>query len=147
MTTNPLKTEAQTDAVQINAPSEIDWTAIDANWQKRRDAEAAAGQLERVALLEALRGKGIVVVEARYDGYADSGNVGEIDLSPEDADLDDLAGRLQDFIWSTAYGLHPGFEIDDGAEGTFSWDITADRIDIDHANFYTERDEHCHEDI
>ena len=147
MTTDNTKTEGQTEAVQPVVPREIDWTAIEAKWQEQREAEAEARKLERAVLLEALRGKGITVLEARYDGYADSGNVGALAVNPEDAEIGDIAARVTDFIWGTAYGLHPGFEINDGGEGSFSWDIETDRIDIEHADFYTERNEYLHEDI
>ena len=125
----------------------IDWTAMEARWQAQREAEAAVRKIERGALLVVLRGKGVTRVEARYDGYGDSGNVGEIDIAPEGVDIDDLKPRLQDFIWGMAYDLHPGFETNDGAEGTVTWDVTADRIDIDHASFYTDRHDYNHEDV
>ena len=147
MTTDVTKTEDKAGAVQPVKPREIDWTALEAKWQEQRETEAAARKLERAVLLEALRGKGITVLEARYDGYADSGNVGALAVNPEDAEIGDIASRLADFIWGTAYGLHPGFEINDGGEGSFSWDMKSDRIDIDHADFYTERNEYLHEDI
>ena len=147
MTTDVTKTEGKAGAVQPVKPREIDWTAIEAKWQEQRETEAAARKLERGVLLEALRGKGITVLEARYDGYADSGNVGALAVNPEDAEIGDIASRLADFIWGTAYGLHPGFEINDGGEGSFSWDMKSDRIDIEHADFYTERNEYLHEDI
>lgn len=147
MTTDITKTEGQTGAIQPVATREINWTAIEASWQEQREAEAAARKLERVALLEALRGMEITSLEAWYDGYGDSGNVGEINLNPKTTDLGDLRVRMEDFIWGMAYGLHPGFENNDGAEGSFTWDVTADRIDIDHANFYTARDEYCHEGV
>ena len=142
MTTDVTKTEEKTGVVQPIKTSEIDWTALETKWREQREAAAAARKLERAVLLEALRGKGITVLEARYDGYADSGNVGALAVNPEDAEIGDIASRLADFIWGTAYGLHPGFEINDGGEGSFSWDMKSDRIDIDHADFYTERNEY-----
>ena len=102
MTTDNTKTEGQTEAVQPVVPREIDWTAIEAKWQEQRETEAAARKLERAVLLEALRGKGITVLEARYDGCADSGNVGALAVNPEDAEIGDIASRLADFIWGRA---------------------------------------------
>ncbi len=55
--------------------------------------------------------------------------------------------RLRDFVREMAAVLHPGFEMDDGGEGTLTWDVTKDRIDLDHADFYTERIQELHEDI
>ena len=104
MTTDVTKTEDGAGAVQPVKPREIDWTAFEAKWQEQRETEAAARKLERGILLEALRGKGITLLEARYDGYADSGNVGALAVNPEDAEIGDIAARLTDFIWGTAYG-------------------------------------------
>ena len=117
MTTDNTRTEGQTEAVQPVVPREIDWTAIEPKWQEQREADAAKRKLERVGLLEALRGKEITSIEARYDGYGDSGNVGEIALNPKTADLGDIETRLSDFIWGMAYNLHPGFENNDGWRG------------------------------
>jgi len=114
---------------------------------RERVAADEACKAERAALLPLLRERGIQHIEAQYDGYGDSGNVSDIALTPEDATLDDLQSRVSDLVWDVAYGLHPGFEINDGGEGTLTWDVVADRIDVDHANFYTGRDEFLHEDV
>ena len=142
-----MTNESTQNGGQGAAAASIDWTALEAKWQAQREAEAAARKIERGVLLELLRGKGVTRVEAPYDGCGDSGNVGEIALQPEGVECDDLNNRLQDFIWGMAYDLHPGFEINDGAEGTLTWDVTADRIDIEHANFYTDRHDYSHENV
>ncbi len=125
----------------------IDWTAVEARMKKAR-AEAAERRKEtRAELLAELRGRGVEEVEAQYDGYGDSGNVNSVVASPRRVDIGDIETRLMDFVWDVAYGLHPGFEINEGAEGTFTWDIATDRIDVEHAGFRTERDDYLHEDI
>ena len=136
-----------TEKTKLATAPGINWTRIEARIEADRKAAAAARKIERAALCVAFRDRGVTGLDARYDGYADSGNVGEITHIPAEVEIDDLRSRLEDFIWGVAYELHPGFEINDGAEGSFCWDIGVDRIDVDHATFYTARDEHLHEDI
>ncbi len=125
----------------------IDWPAIEARLKKAR-AEAAERLKEtRTNLLADLCARGVEEVEAQYDGYGDSGNVNSVAVRPKLVDIGDIEARLMDFVWDVAYGLHPGFEINEGGEGTLTWNVTEDRIDVDHASFYTERDEYLHEDI
>ena len=68
-------------------------------------------------------------------------------MTPDSVKLGDLEARLADFVWEIAYNLHPGFEINDGGEGTLTWDVESDRINVDHADFYTARNEYSHEDV
>ena len=129
-----------------NAPG-IDWEALNAKWEAQREEDRAQLKADRAALLEALRAKGVEKIEAGYDGYADSGNVQDITVAPDGVVLGDLEGRVSDFVWDMAFNLHPGFENNDGGEGTLTWDVTTDRIDIEHADFYTAREEYSHEDV
>lgn len=46
-----------------------------------------------------------------------------------------------------AYALHPGFENNEGAQGEFEWDVTEDKINIEHREFYTEYNDYSHEDL
>ena len=68
-------------------------------------------------------------------------------MTPDSAQLGDLEPQLADFVWAMAYDLHPGFENNDGGEGALTWNVVEDRIDVDHANFYTDRNDYLHEDI
>lgn len=98
----------------------------------KRQREAALKQ-QRKHLLACLNTAGIKQVKADYDGYADSGNVGEINLEPAATVLAEAdMNKLNDFIWATAYNQNPGFEINDGGHGEFVWKIDADRIRIIH---------------
>ena len=77
-------------------------------------------------------------LEAEYDGYGDSGNVEAITADPAIPEVDAIPG-LADFLWSIAYAEHPGFENNEGGGGTVSWDLVADRIDLDHYDNVVER--------
>ena len=128
-------------------PAGIDWAVIEARWEAQRAETRERLQSERKDLPEALRETGVEEIEACYDGYADSGNVQTIAVTPDSVQLGDLESRLADFVWGMAYDLHPGFEINDGGEGTLTWNVVEDRIGVDHADFYTARNEYLHEDI
>ena len=139
--------EAAEDKTNPTTSVSVDWAAINARWEEQRQEAAKQLKEERAALLPKLRALGIEEIEGRYDGYADSGNVGDISVSLEGAQIAELEPRLKDFIWGVAYNLNPGFEINDGGEGKVTWNVVDDRIDVDHANFYTGRNEYLHEDI
>lgn len=130
----------------MNTP-EIDWEEINARLDALRAEAREQLKAERTHLLAALRELGVQRIEACYNGYAHSGNAQCITVAPEVETLDDLDARVSDFVWGMVYDLHLGFEIDDGREGTLIWDMVEDRLDVVHADFYTARDEHLHEDI
>lgn len=82
---------------------------------------------------------GVVRVEARYNGYGDSGNIEDVTLTPEAASLEtDLKVKLEDLLWGTAYDLHPGFEINEGGDGEIDWDVTKDAMSIEHREHFTQ---------
>lgn len=148
MTSDNAKTPgAASGARDPETAAALDWAAMEARMERRRAEAARALATERAALLAALRGRGVDRIVAVYDGYGDSGNVSGVAAEPAEASPGDLERRLADFVWDVAYDLHPGFEIDDGGEGTVTWDLRADRIDVEHADFVTERLEHVHEDV
>ena len=122
-------------------------TSATADWAARERKAEEARQRERIELRDLLRTKGVERVEAGYDGYGDSGNVNHVAVSPTDVEVKELATRLADFIWAIAYNLNPGFEIDDGGEGTLTWDIGKDRIDVNHVAFIYDSIESVHEDV
>ena len=124
---------------------QIDIAAVLQKADEERDHRLKA---QRNALLPKLRALGITTVDATYDGYGDSGNVNHIACQPQsDGVSNEMHSALEDFIWMMAYHQSPGFENNDGGEGSVTWDVAADRITIEHANFYTERNEYLWEDL
>ena len=142
-------TAEATAAAEVILPKtpEIDWAAINARWEAEREKARERLKAERAGLLVALRALGIEEIEGCYDGYADSGNVQGIAVTPDGVTLGELEPRVSDFVWGMAYNLHPGFEVNDGGEGTLTWNVVEDRIDLDHSDFYTAREDYSHEDI
>ncbi len=125
----------------------FDWEKLRAWEEEQRQKTEVRTREERAELLALLRNANVTGIEAHYDGYGDSGNVSELSATPEGARISEIDERLRDFVWDIAAMLHPGFEIDDGGEGTLTWDVTKDRIDLDHADFYMDRIQELHEDI
>ena len=108
----------------------------------KREAEVAM-RTTRNELLERLRTAKIGKVEAQYDGYGDSGGVNQITGGMEDR----LEEAVSSFVWDFAYGRHPGFENGEGGQGTLNWDITTDRITLDHGDNYIEVEQTREEDL
>ena len=121
-------------------------TAMEARMAEMRERERRERAEERARLLAELRALGATELEAEYDGYGDSGNVEAITTVPDLPKVDAVPG-LADFLWSVAYGEHPGFENDEGGGGTVTWDLVADRIDLDHYENVVERVSSQSEDL
>ena len=146
--TTEAKTPTGAGSEQAKAEErKIMWAEIEARAEAQRAAARREMCDERAALLEELRAAGVIRIEAQYDGYGDSGNVSDIIETPREVDVRCLMVRLTDFFWQVACDLHPGFENNDGGEGTITWDMASDRINVDHADFYTAREEYRHEDV
>ncbi|WP_419738658.1 DUF6878 family protein [Ruegeria sp.] len=136
-----------TGTTEVIIPKAPDWAKINARWEAEREKTRERLRVVRAELLAALRALGVQEIEGQYDGYADSGNVQGIAVTPVGVTLGGLENRLEDFIWGMAHDLHPGFEINDGGEGALIWNVVEDRIDVAHAELYTARNEYSHEDI
>jgi hypothetical protein len=125
--------------------SDIDLKNYIERMRQKREAELAD---QRPKVLQTLKAAGISKVEADYNGYGDSGQVDQVTFEPSTATLTpDYQNRLEDFIWSVAYHLYPGFEINDGADGEIIWDVKADRIDVEHRTNIVERQTDNHENV
>lgn len=110
----------------------------------------------RTELLTKLRELKIEKVDCSYYGYGDSGNVDTVTTTPainlESVQMPPmphpwradqmmertLGAALNDFFWTLAYNAYPGFENNDGGQGEVVWDITTDKIMLDHSYNYTE---------
>ncbi len=126
----------------------MDWTAINARMEAMARERKEQLVADRKAILVILRQAGIARVDARYDGYGDSGNIEDVTFEPDGVQL--AAGKLEelkDFLWAVPYDLHPGFEINEGGCGEVTWDIAGDRIDVDHPERFVETNHYAHEDV
>lgn len=159
--TNPACAAAAAPA----AFSMTDFMAQLAERQAERDAERRILRSELVAVF---RASGVETVKAHYDAYGDSGNIEEVVLLPELPKVETVAigaeadrpqevadprlttadaSKLDDFLWSTVYGLHPGFENNEGGFGDITWDVTADSISIEHSDRFVDVNCYSHEGV
>ena len=102
----------------------------------------------RATLLSDLRALGLLLVEIRYDGYGDSGNVEDVSVMPATLVPDtDLKRRLEEFGWAFAYALSPGFENNEGGYGALKWNLEVDKIDVTHNDNYVTSETTEHEGL
>lgn len=101
--------------------------------------ESHRAMLVNIALF--MRANNIVEIFATYSGQGDSGYCD--DISAYDAsrvyvsNIDsDVRGELEDFVWDIGYGLHPGFEINDGGGGTVTITLDGNAINVVCNHYY-----------
>ena len=129
-----------------------DYAALDA---AHRSLSAQLHPANKADLFTVLAGAGIVTVTVAFDGYGDSGQIESIDAvgadeAPRELPQTSLMIRRSlrgepeptcedmtaaDAVERLAYDLlgdaHPGWEINDGAYGTFVFDVAAGVITLD----------------
>ena len=107
----------------------FDWAEIDQRIRKMEEKRKIENETAREHLLKELRKLKADELASDYDGWGDSGNVGERSVVQiaKDADgnklvepvilLPKLQTALENFIWSFAYTKSPGFDNNDGEFG------------------------------
>lgn len=92
-----------------------------------------------------LREQGVAAVTCTYSGSDDEGFLnrprlytaaGQLLASGEGTPLHRLSERIEDFLDSLLESTHPGWEINDGADGKFEWDIASGKIAHTHHDHY-----------
>lgn len=80
----------------------------------------------------------VATIEAEYNGSGDSGSFESciaLDASGKRVDIPDPLGDLfQDHFDSILEDTHAGWEINDGAQGTFRLDVKSGRITNEHSD-------------
>ena len=122
--------------------------------REKRELEAEKNrEIDRFKLLTILRENNVTEVNAFYDGYGDEGNVQEMAMISEKEDINfnqfhhKFEEDLRDFIWDIAYATNSGFEINEGGNGTLTWNIITDQIDIDHTTNFVAYEESSHKNV
>jgi hypothetical protein len=111
---------------------EFDLNALMAASKQRH---ADAGKATRTELLKQLRAGGITRVWAEYDG---SGDDGQIDrptfFRDEDAILLPVVvtESARDMLYNYLEAHYPGWEINEGSSGEFTWTMEDDRMHLTH---------------
>ena len=133
-----------------------DATSAFADHQARIETLRAAN---KQALFDALAAAGITQAVVTFDGYGDSGQVEDITARAGDADTPlpevevafacpawgcvhvetrrmTLAAALEHLVYDCLAEAHPGWENSDGAFGSFTFDVAARTITLDHNDRY-----------
>ena len=149
-------------------PPAIDWQAFEARERERARLASEALALNKTTLFDALAAAGITAIIVEFDGCGDSGQIesvepkhGDATVGLPDALIDwtkpnaDLSGLERsglpagDAIEAMAYNLlsdtHGGWEDNDGAYGTFTFDVATRLITLDFNERFTASENHQHE--
>ncbi|MFB6284104.1 MAG: DUF6878 family protein [Halobacteria archaeon] len=96
-------------------------------------------------LLQKLRNRGITSIQIEYHGSGDSGDIFDPCCYGEEVSEEENEG-LKDLVFAVLEREYPGWEINDGSEGTLKIDLSSEtpRLDLQHGIFYTDKDEHEH---
>lgn len=140
-------------------------------WEEERRKAQQDLRSTKDSLMPILNSLGIHYVVISYNGYGDSGQIEDIAVygpgrkAPPDDTYDDdcrieipdavvtlpeatgqkLKQFLDDYGWRLAYDTNPGFENNEGGQGTILIDVDERRITIEHGNNYVEVHTSTHE--
>ena len=154
-------TTSQASATTQSAAPAISWTAFEAERQAHRAAAETIRPLNKKRLFDALAASGITRVELAFDGYGDEGQIESVDtfagdepielpvrevslatLGWRDTELNDTIMSLSGAIEHLAYDLlgatHGGWENNDGAYGTFTFNTGDRTIALEHNERFTD---------
>jgi hypothetical protein len=85
----------------------------------------------RAGLGAQLKQFGVKTVTAEYDGYGDSGQVGEPDYGSAKVP-EGLKAAVRDLFYDILEEYYAGWEINEGSFGHFEWDLKQDSIHLVH---------------
>lgn len=141
-----------------------DFSTMANDYLARKAERDVAANIEiaemKAALLTSLAAHGVITVEIRFDGYADSGAIEQttffgadgkvvecpdILVAREGKDEVKLASLLEDFAYAALERHHDGWEINDGAFGELLIDVTDASFQLDCNLRFTSYDSHSTE--
>ena len=127
-----------------------DYEQFLARWSERNERLRKANEASREAIMGALAGLGIERIEVSFDGYGDSGQIedfvitggsqelsGEVTVmsAPWTGESEPRQCALDDAVECLCYALleqeHAGWEDNDGAHGTFVFDVAARTVTLE----------------
>jgi hypothetical protein len=162
---SPASAPSDASSVSHTNDSFSDYLAKDAAHQVRG---AAIGPANKAILLNALAAANIARVTVSFDGCGDSGqieSVDAVDIAGAACDLPGIDATLREAVWDQeepreqasplpdaierlVYDLlgttHGGWEINDGAYGTFVFDVAAGAITLDCNQRFTDAEQFLH---
>jgi hypothetical protein len=133
-----------------------DFAEITAQWAAKCARQAKANARNQAVIMDALAALGVTQLEVTFDGCGDSGQIEEIAVAGA---TDTLTGEvtvgstswngpdqsenitLRDAVETLCYGLleaeHDGWENNDGAFGSFTFDVETREIHLEFNGRYT----------
>lgn len=114
--------------------------------QERKQRAAEAVKQLTVTLIEL----GVTTVVAEYDGCGDFGQIDSIGFrnaanEPCTEVPDAVESQVEDLLYDLLGVRHGGWENNDGAFGTFSWNLSDHTLEHEHNERYTEYETSSHE--
>lgn len=119
---------------------------------------------DRQKILDLCRRYSVTAITADYSGYGDSGSIDDPQITPSSAfDLNwlfdsvphpwhankllerNIGNVITNIFYQLLEQAHPGWEINDGSQGEFTWDIATDKITLEHGANYTSTEHFEHE--
>lgn len=136
------------------APS-FDFTAWEAERRAHEAAQAAIRPANKAALFSVLSAAGITSIDVSFDGYGDSGQIESIDAKADQADTSlpeatvnltligwrdtdptertmPIRQAIEHFAYDCLAQTHGGWENNEGAFGTFVFDVADQSITLDY---------------
>lgn len=136
------------------APS-FDFTAWEAERRAQEAAQAAIRPVNKAALFSVLSAAGITSIDVSFDGYGDSGQIESIDAKADAADAPlpeatvtlriigwrdtdptertlPIREAIEHFVYDCLGQTHGGWENNEGAFGTFVFDVADQSITLDY---------------
>lgn len=103
---------------------------------------------DRTEILESLRALNITKVTAHYSGSGDEGFIDEIDFEPGEPGQP-MRRDLDDFFWDVLCNSQwSGFwDGEPGGYGQISWDVTTDKMKLQHTDYVRDTLEHPEEEV
>ncbi|ODU76579.1 MULTISPECIES: DUF6878 family protein [Sphingomonadales] len=159
-----------TDHISASSPTPAPMFDL-AEWERRREQEEAlvaqALPANKQALFDALAGAGITSVLLHFDGYGDSGQVEDIDVSSAgdavELPTDEIAlfltpwgasenervvmplpEALERLVYDLLSQSHCGWENNDGAYGDFIFTVADRSITLDYNERFTATELYSH---
>jgi len=143
-----------TEPTTTPAPA-FDVAAWEAERRAREAAQAAIRPANKAALFTALSTAGITSVDVSFDGYGDSGQIESIDAKADGADVPlpettvtltmigwrdtdpterrmSVHDAIEHFAYDCLAQTHGGWENNEGAFGTFVFDVADQSITLDY---------------
>lgn len=98
--------------------------------------------MDKSELMASLKEKGIKQVTATYSGSGDSGCVDVIEAFNEQKQSLKIEKTFHRQIEDYCYGIledkHGGWELNEGSSGTITIDVNANKVTIEHEEYFTE---------